>query len=213
MVGFHVLFFNRHTGTSLRRENEIAHKGLDSPLRRGGHASNGGGGLTLATMGRPGLAAPHAGALSWPCNAGRAGEARRRADRGWIWPCLLLQGPRAGLPALAGRAIALAGHATACTGAPSSTDGTKNRGRGGRLAGISQGPWGRGCWCSRPGAVHGQAVGALLATSRGGATQGPIRTGGTRKGASRAQASLSRFGQRGLGRTGLGRAPPRASRP
>jgi hypothetical protein len=93
----------------------------------------------------------------------RAGEACRCADRGWIWPRLLLQGPRAGLPALAGRAIVLAGHATACAGAPSSTDGTENRGRGDRLAGISPGPWGRGCRCSRLGAGHDQAAGARAA--------------------------------------------------
>jgi hypothetical protein len=50
-----------HIGTGHRKENEVAHKGLDGLPRRGGHASNGGGGLALATTGRPGLAASHAG--------------------------------------------------------------------------------------------------------------------------------------------------------
>jgi hypothetical protein len=111
------IFFNQHAGTSHRRENEVAHKGLDGPPRRVGHASNGGGGLALATTGRPGLAAPHARTPGWPCNASRAGEARWRVCRGWISPRLLLQGSRVGLPALAGRATLLAGHAAARAGA------------------------------------------------------------------------------------------------
>jgi hypothetical protein len=32
-----------HIGTGHRKENEVAHKGLDGLPRRGGHASNGGG--------------------------------------------------------------------------------------------------------------------------------------------------------------------------
>jgi len=48
MMGFPVLFFNQHAGTSLHRENEIAHKGLDGPPCRGSSPVRGQG-LDLAT--------------------------------------------------------------------------------------------------------------------------------------------------------------------
>ena len=55
MVGFPVLFFNQHAGTSLHRENEIAHKGLDGPPCSGSSPVRGQG-LDLATSAPAGAA-------------------------------------------------------------------------------------------------------------------------------------------------------------
>jgi hypothetical protein len=80
MVGFPVLFFNQHAGTSLHRENEIAHKGLDGPPCRGSSPVRGQG-LDLATSAPAGATrrAPYTG---WPRHRVRRGrfglEARPR---------------------------------------------------------------------------------------------------------------------------------------
>ena len=64
MVGFPVFFFNQHAGTSLHRENEIAHKGLDGPPCRGSSPVRGQG-LDLATS-APAGAARRAPCTGWP---------------------------------------------------------------------------------------------------------------------------------------------------
>jgi hypothetical protein len=83
MVGFPVLFFNQHAGTSLHRENEIAHKGLDGPPCRGSSPVRGQG-LDLATSAPAGAAQSSLHWLAAPPRAQgpiRTGGAPKGASR------------------------------------------------------------------------------------------------------------------------------------
>jgi hypothetical protein len=73
-----MLFFNQHAGTNLRTENEIAHKALDGPPRRGSLPVRGQG-LDLATS-APAGAARRAPCTGWPRHC--AGRPCHRVRRG-----------------------------------------------------------------------------------------------------------------------------------